>query len=128
MPSGRNGPSSSTPSSSRMASSATPVSLAGPVTNPVTVRRPSGTSTRVPRAGSAMPVGTRYVRSGRDGTGTATETSISRALFLQTLHHHLHVLPHLALCRRSSQQVRRVKGRHDDGVAHLVEAAAQTRD
>ena len=44
-----------------------------PMTHPVIVRVPIGTSTRAPAAGVSMPSGMRYVSRSSCGTGTATD-------------------------------------------------------
>ena len=44
-----------------------------PVTHPVIVRAPTGTSTRAPTAGVSMPSGILYVSRSTCGTGTATD-------------------------------------------------------
>ena len=48
------------------------ITVAGQTSPPVTMRLPSGTTTRAPTTGRGRLAGTRYVRSTRPGTGTAT--------------------------------------------------------
>src|SRR5579871_3077220 len=94
-------------------------------TMPVTMRAPSGTTTRAPIDGAGMPDGTAYVRRSRAGTGTATWTS---ALRLEEPEDKLHIFPHVALRRRVTQQVRGMERRHELRAAIVVHAAAQPRD
>jgi hypothetical protein len=78
--SGRNGVASRISVASRTPSGSGP--SAGPTMMPVTVRRPSGTSTRAPRTAAGDSGGRRYVRSGSAGTGTATEISTPGLAFV----------------------------------------------
>src|SRR5439155_4563583 len=103
-------------------------------TQPVTIRFPSGTSTRIPGDGIGIPSGTLYVSESRVGTGTATVIGriASRAALvvvpLQEDADLLHVLPHVALALRAAQQKGRMERRDQLGAAVVVDAAAQPRD
>src|SRR5687767_14493267 len=98
---------------------------------PVTTRFPSGTTTRAPRGGGGTPTGTWYVRTSRNGTGTATETNRTGSGHVFAIEEGAdfrHVLPHLASAAGVAKKKCRVERRHQLRATVLEYAPSQTRD